>query len=514
MLTINNNIVIAVSIVVFHQVGDYTYSSDGETFSFSTNGLQYGTGATKPMPVCMGTCTECQYMYQVNAYIIEEGDLYVASVYELHDTGAHPYGCGDFRMSRSYQYTEAFRYALEKVNNGEAPVSLNGVKIGGVIVDGCSSPLKAAQLVSGIHSESIKLKLSDGMSTLKPGQIISWFSPSTVIEMAGIVGALGMPHLGISTTSSLLNDRERLPTFFNTISTDEKMSRAIMRLVQQMDWKYVQVVYADFDVGRKGAENLVEAARALDICVLASYALYTDGTHTEIIDKLLEAPTDVVITVLAASDLQKMLEAKQSATGAARLTFVSYESWGSLESLKNNLGTAASSLLAFKEVSPKVDDFDTYLSSKYPDTYMDNPWFHDYYQKLYRCDLGPKYTNFEFGVPCTATGSSALTSAQDYEQDFLLINNINAVYAVTGSLDMALQEICGVNYDGICDQYHQNDNVFATLVEKMEQVSFTDPVGVPFRFTNRQRDTGYIIYQFDPSGSYREVSLFTFTQMV
>ena len=492
------------------KVGSYLYEGeDTEHFQLDAEELKYGT-VTKPDPTCMdgvtSFCYDCQKVYDgVNEYMVLPGNSYIAAVFDLHEGVPNPFGCGsELATKQSYQYTEAMKYAIEKVNNKEAPVSLNGITLGGVILDGCSSKAKGAQLMSGLHSEAVKLLYNGGASSFQPGAIFAWLSGGTnsALEMGDISGELGIVQLGVATSSSVFNDVERLPTFFNTMNTDDTMIQGMLRLVKWSGWRYIQLVYANSDWGRQGADDTIKAAKSLGICVLAAYELDTDGAYKDIVEKLAEAPTDIVITIVTSDELSNFMQAKQGKD----LTVISSETQGSLNSLSSSVGKAATDLLVFKHNSVMVDDFDTYLSSKYPDTYNENPWFHDYYQKLHKCDLSSKHSNFEFGVPCTATNTTALTDALDYEQDPFIVNVINAVYAAAQVVDLLVTDTCGEDYDGACPEFYDIDPFELTL-KMMANINFTDPNGLQFTFEERQRNAGYLIYRFDEEGNSGQVLL-------
>ena len=115
----------------------------------------------------------CNYVALSSDHIFQDGDFIIGGLFDIHRSGPSPFSCGAVRMDRSYQYSEAFLFALDQVNSGKAPVSVNGVTLGGLGLDVCSSGLRAASLVSDIHSGAYTIDDMD------PEKIIGWMSRDT-----------------------------------------------------------------------------------------------------------------------------------------------------------------------------------------------------------------------------------------------------------------------------------------------------------------------------------------------
>ena len=60
------------------------------------------------------------------------------------------YSCGPLRQANGVQYTEAFKFALDFVNSQNSNVTLNGVRLGGLAFDGCTSPTRSSAIINGV----------------------------------------------------------------------------------------------------------------------------------------------------------------------------------------------------------------------------------------------------------------------------------------------------------------------------------------------------------------------------
>lgn len=75
---------------------------------------------------------------------------------------------------------------------GTAPVSLQGVSLGGVALDACSSALRAGSLVSGLYSGALSL-LQDGDAALGVSDVTAWLvsTDDNSLTTAPTLGSLG-----------------------------------------------------------------------------------------------------------------------------------------------------------------------------------------------------------------------------------------------------------------------------------------------------------------------------------
>lgn len=63
---------------------------------------------------------------------------------------------------------------------------------------------------------------------------------------------------------------------------------------------------------------------------------------------------------------------------------------------------------------------------------------------------------------------------------------INAVYSVVGAIDALLKDKCGFDYNGICSAFSNLENLNELIMEKMETITFKDPLNRDFRYIDRE----------------------------
>ncbi len=60
-------------------------------------------------------------------------------------------------------------------------------------------------------------------------------------------------------------------TFFRASASDSHLVDAVVQLLHDFRWRFIQVVHSGDSSGRKGAETLTRLARAREICVRSRY---------------------------------------------------------------------------------------------------------------------------------------------------------------------------------------------------------------------------------------------------
>ena len=94
-------------------------------------------------------------MYENQASNFIPGEILLGGLFNIHSKGDSPYSCNGINAADGYQYTEAFKYAIQKINDRTAPINLRGIQLGGLMLDTCSSDLRIQNLVSSVYAGAI-----------------------------------------------------------------------------------------------------------------------------------------------------------------------------------------------------------------------------------------------------------------------------------------------------------------------------------------------------------------------
>ena len=79
------------------------------------------------------------------------GDLVIGGITNAHSAGSEPLSCGDVLVG-GMSWAVAFYYGIQTAKT-KMPGILNGVNLGGLIVDICQSPQTGVMLFNNILAE-------------------------------------------------------------------------------------------------------------------------------------------------------------------------------------------------------------------------------------------------------------------------------------------------------------------------------------------------------------------------
>ena len=387
------------------QVGG-EYNFDTETFFLTATDIRlYGnTLPSDVTPHCTSVCTECLYTFGQQDYMFIDGDLIIPAMFDIHYPGNMPYLCGNIRYRNGFLNSEAFKFALERVNNGQANVTL-GVRLGGLGFDGCMDSDRALTIIAGLYAGIFPLE--DGKFDIPLEKLLGWmlYADDVTIAMS-MLNSVNV--ITPAATSPVLDDKSVFTTFFRTIPSDGLRALAMAKTAKEMGYQYVITLNAPDQGSRDALAAFRKYMEAEDLCIGASYEFETDGTVDQLISYIVASSTRVV-AVFSDPDryIEDLLLAKSRNVNAANIVFMSNRVWSEPMLSRAAISQAEKSLM-FGNIPVKISKFEDYLRNKFPATYTENPWFDEFYERFFSCDLGE---NWKYGVRCSnPAGQSVVNS--------------------------------------------------------------------------------------------------------
>ena len=180
------------------------------------------------------------------------------------------------------------------------------------------------------------------------------------------------------------------------------------KTAKEMGYQYVITLNAPDQGSRDALAAFRKYMEAEDLCIGASYEFETDGTVDQLISYIVASSTRVV-AVFSDPDryIEDLLLAKSRNVNAANIVFMSNRVWSEPMLSRAAISQAEKSLM-FGNIPVKISKFEDYLRNKFPATYTENPWFDEFYERFFSCDLGE---NWKYGVRCSnPAGQSVVNS--------------------------------------------------------------------------------------------------------
>ena len=340
-------------------------------------------------------------MFGHQKFMYVDGDIIIPGIFDVHYKGDSTYSCADLKVRNGFQYTEAFRFALDKINRGVADVKLNGVTLGGLGFDGCTDPIRASAIVTGMYSGAFPRPETDlGDKMVDTGDLAGWLSydSESTVNVARILQRHDVPSITPFATTPMLDDKSEFTTFFRTIPSDSIVARAMAELAHFLEFSYIITINAPEEGSRDAVRVFRQYANELGICIGASYEFETDGTEAQIVQYINQSTTNVV-AVFASPDkyietLIRVIDTMNIPTDD-KIIFITNQPWDVPARRAKNIGQSPiPGTISFKmEGNSDLEEFLFFLSDEsrtVTNTHV-NPWWREYYETIKQCNLAGSY---------------------------------------------------------------------------------------------------------------------------
>ncbi|XP_052832771.1 uncharacterized protein LOC106868777 [Octopus bimaculoides] len=447
--------------------------------------------------------------------------LWTIGLFDIHKKGPTPFSCGVINDEQGYQLVEAFNYAVDYVNSNRGIFDniLRGVTIGSLAVDVCQSPTKAGNIVTNLQNKNAHLFDNATNSFIDPADFqvyVGPFDSESSLRVADILTKLGIPQISYGATSAELSS-DRYQFFSRTVPSDSKQARAFVSFLKRYQIKYVQLISTEDTIGRYGKEEFAKVAFENKICITQNVSLPRDEFLTQFdadvaINKLALQDETTVVVLFVTNPRLLLVSAEKNYVITSRFLFIATDKWGADPDMLRDLNKLLSKrqIVIFDVETADLPDFDKYLDTKSTRANNNKNWFNEYYEELYSCTTTSNASS-RFPTTCSGTSYRTLPIAPKYTQDPYVLFVVNAVFAAAIGIHGALQNVCGRDYNIICDRFISSDQRPA-IQRYILSSQFIDPGLQPFYYMKGSDDSirGYHIYepvetkQYTNIGSYNE----------
>jgi hypothetical protein len=473
--------------------------------------MMYDVNRVNPLPSiptskCPSTgCGNCLTLKGATRFLYITGNIHLTGLFSVHGDASNSI-CGKVRAEYA-QLMEAFAFAIDRVNIDKW---LNTVKLGAVGFDDCSSVSRAKGAVANFHNNQLDLRDPATGQKIHPDTVEGYVASSasdTTISVAEVLTPLRITQVGYAATSTELSNKAVYPYFLRTVPSDAKQVKAMVRLLKQMSWMYVQTIQAPSSYGKNGVAEFKRQAELDGICVTASHEFITHGNYLQILERLRQRPQAKVVIVFAdAFDINGFLKGVQKQKAGGEFLLFGSELWGTSPFFVDGAEDVAVGSLSIKLRSPFIAAFDKHLRDLNVADNTRNPFFRDWYESVFNCYIDAS-NSIIYGKPCNTTAK--IPDSPKFYQSQFTYYTINAVYAIAKGLDDALKFYCGSTYTSVCKAFKSAANKKQLIFDKINAVQFLDIDKKMFKFVDGEGDAEYEIYSYWGKGAgkgYQKVS--------
>ncbi|KAM3924635.1 extracellular calcium-sensing receptor-like [Leptodactylus fuscus] len=351
--------------------------------------------------------------------------------------------CTMFHLE-NYQMLQASVFAMEEINND--PNLLPNMTLGLQVYDSCDSPhldlQGTLQVLTGLESAIPNYQCFLG----SPLTAVLGASHSTnSIAMAHILGLTRHPQISQFSTSPLLSDRKKFPSFFRIVPSDTFQSHGLARLVLYYGWSWVGLLAADNDYGQYGIQLVKQELIKAGACVEYTENILMsqpDRNAPNIVKVIKRSTSKVVVVFCNDADLMPVLN-EWLRQNVSKKILIASDAWSTTkifsttkfsELLHGTIGFAFSSgtLLGLKE----------FLNKVHPSVSFGEDWAKIFWEQTFNCTYVHDFTNSHTQRDLMlkqCTGNEDLQNIQNSYNDVSSLrssyNAYTAVHVVANALE-------------------------------------------------------------------------------
>ncbi|XP_066510748.1 G-protein coupled receptor family C group 6 member A-like [Hoplias malabaricus] len=226
--------------------------------------------------------------------------------------------------------TQVMIYAIEQINNSTL---LPNVNIGYDIYDTCSNVSMALyaslKLMEGETPKTMCL-VPNGDVNNNVKAVVGELSSEVSVSVARLLALPLMPQISYASTSQVLCDRSKFPSFFRTVPNDEHQAEAIAELVKNFSFVPVGIIGSEDEYGMYGAENVEDSLQKNNVCVEFKLILPADfspshPTLPEIRKNLRSWRSEAIVIFTEESNAKIIL--REAVNSGVNRTWIASDAW-------------------------------------------------------------------------------------------------------------------------------------------------------------------------------------------
>ena len=283
------------------------------------------------------------------------GDVTLGGLFPVHEYGSPREPCGAISQFRGIQRLEAMLFAIEQINHEKH--LLPGIELGALILDTCSDDNYAVEqslgfVLSRLTSSSCKCantSVAEPMHTENVFGVVGATLSSVSVHVANLLRLFQLPQISYASTTPKLSEPS-FEYFARTVPSDSSQARAIVDILQRLNFTYVNVIYSHGDYGEGGFREfrrLLRVAATTDddlsvarrkqprICIADEQRLHRDASIQDI-RGILQTMLDRIksdmrvrayVLFVTKEDARKLLQAIKSFDVAQRPVLIASDAW-------------------------------------------------------------------------------------------------------------------------------------------------------------------------------------------
>ncbi|XP_018416481.1 PREDICTED: extracellular calcium-sensing receptor-like [Nanorana parkeri] len=370
--------------------------------------------------------------------IIQPGDVMIGIVLPLHVDNLYQRNnftkrptrttCSKFSFE-NFQQLQAMVFAINEITKSAA--ILPNITLGFQAYDTCMVIQQSLEgILHTVTGNGMAVPNYRCLLNVPLSAIIGHSASTHSILLAHILGLLRYPQISHFSTSPLLSDRRKFPSFFRNVPSDAFQSRGIARLLLHFGWTWVGLLGNDNDYGQQGIQLVKQEIAKAGACVAFIENLLSsqpDRNAPHIVNVIKESTAMVVVVFCKDIDFA-MIVLELIRQNVTQRIFVASEAWST--STLFSVGTFAqfvSGTIGLALNSGVIMGFKEFLNKVHPSSHGGGKWVKILWEKTFNCALNDQ-SNVT-SIPSTSiklcTGDESLERVHNSFND---VSNLRVTY--------------------------------------------------------------------------------------
>uniref|UniRef100_A0A8C7UAW5 Olfactory receptor C family, r1 n=1 Tax=Oncorhynchus mykiss TaxID=8022 RepID=A0A8C7UAW5_ONCMY len=460
--------------------------------------------------------------------LFQEGEVVIGGLIPFHNLPPAPdlsfsqppdlQACVNFQ-EEPLQWAHALVFAVDEINRN--PFLLPGVQLGYRILDSCNQhPWSLRGALSLLSGGNIRSRPS---SDCPVPLVIGDASSTQTIILSRTLGPLSVPVISYQASCGCLSDKQEFPNFFRTIPSDVYQALTMARLTWLLGWTWVGAIAVDNDYGRLAIQVFEEEIRGTGVCLAFFETLNRANLVRDVkraADTVQASTARVILVFLWYTDMGALL-LELGRRNVTDRQFLASEAWSTSGQLLRNpaLFNVAQGVVGVAIRSAPIPGFEAHLRSLNPSRRPGDVLLKELWETVFGCSPGAAHGHGTSLSPhprlASCSGAETLEGIQspftDTSQLRITYNVYLAVYSAAHALHSLLScpqrdsPTWGSSFT--CSLPYNISP--AELLQHLNQVNFTTPLGEPFYFRGADVPAVYdlVNWQATPQGLLKLVTI-------
>ena len=326
-------------------------------------------------------------------------------------------------------FSEAMRFALEKINNDSENVSssLYGFKLKGHIKDATAFDELKEYIIRGYVLSSVHCAIGPFLS--KDAGELAILSRSLLYPVVSYYASFDT------------NERPKKSFFFRTVPADTFRVFALLDIIQQLRWTYISIISSYHVNGGDMAKVFISRLREMNVSVSVHENLSEESNGTEYSEVINHVNRDKRVSGLVLfttmDDSVGLLNALKMGNLTKRFQLLSAWGFSNYIEVTSGYEDVVEGAISIEYKTKEISEFRDYFLRLTPDVRQAS-YFKEFWQRTFNCTF-PTSSNSKFP---NCTGRERLHEGKGYYANTPVHLVIDAVYSMAKALQEQLKMEC------------------------------------------------------------------------